>query len=218
MLCQNQARKVIFMDMIICLLVGYFFGSLSPAALLGSKNGVDLRQAGTKNLGASNTLLVLGKKQGFVVMLFDILKAYLPYNAMQFLFPKLHVAGLLTGSAAVAGHIFPFYLGFRGGKGLASFAGLVLAYNPKIFLFLLLFSGTLLILVNYSFIMPFSASVLFPLLAGAHSKDLYVTLICLCVSGLVLCKHWSNLGRAMRGEEIKIRSYIRESLFVKKHS
>ena len=206
------------MDILICLLVGYFFGSLSPAAFLGSRNGVDLRQEGTGNLGASNTLLILGKKQGVFVMLFDILKAYLPYKVMQMLFPKLYVAGLLTGGAAVVGHIFPFYLGFRGGKGLASFAGFALAYNPRIFFFLLLLGGTLMLLVNYSFIMPFSVSMLFPLLTGVHSKDLCITLICLCVSGLVLYKHWGNLGRALRGEEIKIRSYIKESLFEKEHS
>ena len=188
----------VFMDILICLLVGYFFGSLSLSAFLGNRNGVDLRQEGTKNLGASNTLLTLGKKQGVAVMLFDILKAYLPYKVMQILFPKLYIAGLLTGGAAVVGHIFPFYLGFRGGKGLASFAGFVLAYNPQIFLFLLILSGTLLPLVNYSFIMPFSASTLFPL--------------------LIFYKHFSNLGRAMRGEEVKIRSYIRENLFEKKHS
>jgi len=206
------------MDILICLLVGYFFGSLNPAALLGSRKGIDLRQEGTQNLGASNALLTMGKKQGILVMLFDILKAYLPYKMMQMLFPKLYVAGLLTGGAAVVGHIFPFYLGFRGGKGLASFAGFVLAFNPKIFLFLLILGGTLMLLVNYSFIMPFSASSLFPLLAGAHSKDLFITILSLAVSGLVLYKHWGNLGRALRGEDIKIRSYIKESFFEKEHS
>lgn len=206
------------MDILSCLLVGYFFGSLNPAALLSSRKGIDLRQEGTRNLGASNALLTMGKKQGAIVMLFDILKAYLPYKVMQLLFPKLYVAGLLTGSAAVVGHVFPFYLDFQGGKGLASFAGLVLAYSPRFFLFLLVLCGTLMILVNHSFIMPFSAAVLFPLLAAAHSKDLLVALLCLAVSGLILFKHWGNLGLALRGEDIKIRSYIRERLFEKKHS
>lgn len=206
------------MDILICVLVGYFFGSLNPAALLSGRKGIDLRQEGTKNLGASNALLTMGKKQGVIVMFFDILKAYLPYKVMQMLFPKLYLAGMLSGGAAVVGHIFPFYLDFKGGKGLASFAGFVLAYNPKTFLFLLILTGTLLFLVNHSFIMPFAGTMLFPLLAGVQSQDLFITLICLVVSGLVLYKHWGNLGLALRSEDIKIRSYIRERLFEKKHS
>lgn len=206
------------MDIFICLLTGYFFGSLNPAALLSGRKGIDLRQEGTQNLGASNALLVMGKKQGLLVMFFDILKAYLPYKLMQFLFPKLYVAGMLTGAAAVVGHVFPFYLGFRGGKGLASFAGFVMAYNPRIFLFLLILSITLVLLVNYSFIMPFSGAILFPLLATASSKDPWISLICFAVGGLVLVKHWGNLGRALRGEDIKIREYIRENLFERNHS
>lgn len=206
------------MAIIICLFVGYFFGSLNPAALLSSRKGINLRQEGTKNLGASNTLLVMGKKQGAAVMCFDILKAYLPYKVMQLLFPKLYLAGILTGAAAVVGHIFPFYLEFKGGKGLASFAGFVLAYNPQIFLFLLILTGTLLFLVNHGVVMPVTGSLLFPLLAGANSKDLFITLICVAVSGLLLFKHWSNLGLAIRGEDIKIRSYVRERLFEKKPS
>lgn len=205
------------MDILICLLCGYLIGSVNPAAMLANRKQVDLRKEGTHNLGASNTLLVMGKKYGILVMVLDILKAFLIYRVMQRLFPRLYIAGLLSGSAAVVGHVFPFHLGFRGGKGLAAFAGLVLAHDPAVFLFLLILGLTLMLLANYSFVMPLSASALFPLLSGIRSQDLWITLLCLAVSALVFVKHWGNMGRALRGEDIRIREYIKQNLFSGRH-
>ncbi|MBQ9167550.1 MAG: glycerol-3-phosphate acyltransferase [Oscillospiraceae bacterium] len=203
------------MEIAFSLIIGYLLGSLNPAALLSKLKNINFREQGTGNLGASNTLLILGKKYGAVVMLFDIIKAVIAAKLAKWLFPQLALANLLAGSAAVVGHVFPFYLRFQGGKGLAAFGGLVLAYDPAMFLFLLLLGVVLMLIVNYSYILPMSAAFLFPFLALYKSQRVDVFLLTLAASALVIIKHWSNIGRARRGEEMKIREFIKEKLFSK---
>ena len=89
------------MKSIICILIGYVFGSFSPAALLSSAKGTDLRHCGTGNLGATNTILVMGKKIGMLVMVLDICKSYLAAKLAQKLFAKFVLAGMLAAFGAV---------------------------------------------------------------------------------------------------------------------
>ncbi|MBQ8914861.1 MAG: glycerol-3-phosphate acyltransferase [Clostridia bacterium] len=193
----------------ICMLLGYLLGTLSPSALFGKLKKVDLRNQGTGNLGATNTMLVLGKAYGAVVMLFDISKAYLAAILARLLCADVSIAPVLAGAAAVAGHIYPFYLNFKGGRGLAPFAGLVLYTDPLIFLFLLVFCTTLMIAVNYSIAMPWSAGALFPFLVFWKSGDLALFFVCLAVSALIIYKHYPNFIKAINGEDRKIRDHIR---------
>lgn len=198
------------MRILFCLLFGYFVGSLNPAAWVASKTNIPLEERGTKNLGASNVFLVVGKKWGMVVLCFDVLKAYFSAFLAEALFPGLPVAGLLAGGGAVVGHVFPFYMGFRGGKGLASFAGMVLSYDPSTFLFLFVLCGSLMLLANYSFVAPLSAGVLFPVLALFRSRDLWVFLICGIAGALVFCKNLKNVRRDLEGDTDKIRDSMKE--------
>lgn len=201
------------MEIGICLLIGYLLGSLSPAALLSKLKNIDLRENGTKNLGASNTLLVMGRASGALVMVLDILKAWLASKIARALFPQLCAAGLIAGLGAVLGHVFPYYMRFQGGKGLAAFGGMVLAFDPAVFLILLLLGLVLILVVNYSFVMPMSAAALFPVFVAVKTKSWVETLAAGAASLLVIIKHWSNIGRARRGEEIKIRDVIRTKIF-----
>ena len=131
------------MKILLCILIGYLIGSLNPAALLSKLKKKDLRKQGTGNLGATNTMIVLGKGYGALVMLFDVAKAFASVKLAQLLFADLAVAGILAGSAAVIGHIYPFYLKFQGGKGLAAFGGMILAVDPLLFIILLVIALTL---------------------------------------------------------------------------
>lgn len=201
------------MDIILSIAIGYLLGCLSPAALLSKIKNEDLRSKGTGNLGATNAMLVLGKGCGALVMLFDIAKAFAAVKLAQALFPDLSFVGLVAGGAAVVGHIYPFYLKFKGGKGLAAFAGLVLGVDPAVFLILLVIAVTLMFIINYSVAMPMSAAVLFPILYGNRCGSTAAVLISSAVSLLIICKHFSNIGRARRGEEIRIRDYVKEHLF-----
>ena len=122
------------------LLIGYLFGGLNPAAMVAAVKKVNLRERGTKNLGATNVTLTVGMRYGVAVMLFDVMKAYISVKLARLLFPKAAAAGLLAGCGAVVGHIYPVYLKFKGGKGLAAFGGMILAMDPVLFLILHLFT------------------------------------------------------------------------------
>lgn len=200
------------MNYVLSLLLGYGFGCLSPAALLSKIKHLDLRKEGTHNLGASNTLLVMGKKCGALVMLFDVFKSFFSAKLAKWLFPQLYAVQLVAGLGAILGHIFPCYLGFKGGKGLAAFGGMVLAYDPLLFCVLLGIGLALMLLFNCSVAMPMSAAPLFAVLSGIRSHSLAVFGLAAASAAIIVVKHWSNIEKARSGNDVKIRSFIRNGL------
>lgn len=206
------------MDILLCILMGYLLGCLSPAAILSKLKKKDLRKEGTGNLGATNVTMVLGKKYGALVLLFDIVKAFAAVKLAQALFPVFIASGLTAGAAAVAGHIYPFYLKFKGGKGLAAFGGLILGVDPLLFAVLLVFSMALMFIINYSVAMPMSVAVLFPILYGVRTCGNASVLIVTAVGILIICKFWSNFVKAIRGEDITVREFVQNHLLVNRHS
>lgn len=200
------------MQNIICLVIGYFFGCVSPAAFIARAKGVDLRQKGSGNLGGTNTMLVIGPKYGFAVMILDALKAIAAARLVRWLFPRLVAAGLLAALGAILGHIHPFHMGFRGGKGLACFAGMIMYHHWPLFLLLLAIGTVLMLIVNYSFIAPLSAAVLFPFFAAIRTGSRKVFLVSAAASAIIIKKHWSNIGKGLRHEDVRVREYIRDHL------
>ncbi len=197
------------MEYLLCILIGYLLGCLSPSALIAKIKHTNLRNHGTQNLGATNVSLVIGKKWGVLVMLFDIAKSYFACKIAERIVEEPHI-GLVVGLFAVVGHVFPFYMHFKGGKGLAPYAGLVLAYNPWIFLILLITCTTLLIIINHGFAMSYSAAILFCILATLHSDgNVWVFLLTAMAGGLIMWKHAENIKNARKNSEMKIRDYIK---------
>ena len=196
------------MKYLISLLIGYGLGSLNPAALLSKLKRQDLRSQGTRNLGASNTMLVMGKKWGALVMVFDIFKAFLSVKLAGWLFPQLYAVTLVAGLGAVLGHVFPFYLGFRGGKGLAAFGGMVLAYDPVLFCILLVLGIILMLVFNCSVAMPMSAAPLFTILVSIRAQSLVVFGLAAAASLIIVIKHWSNIEKARSGNDVNIRGFV----------
>ncbi|MGX8728638.1 MAG: glycerol-3-phosphate 1-O-acyltransferase PlsY [Lachnospiraceae bacterium] len=124
---------------ILAIAVGYAFGLFQTAYILGRMHGIDIREQGSGNAGTTNALRTLGKKAGLIVLIGDIAKAVAAYFVGKFLISLLApslapILGLYAGIGCILGHCFPFYMGFRGGKGIASIAGLVLAFSWKLFL------------------------------------------------------------------------------------
>ena len=148
------------MSYFFCVLIGYFFGCISPSYIIGKLKRTDLRRLGTKNLGASNAFLQLGRAAGAFVMLFDIFKSLFAVILCGALFSELELSGLVAGSACVLGHNYPFYLGFKGGKGLASYAGLVLGISPPLFLLLLTLCLIVAFVFNYGCFVALSAAII----------------------------------------------------------
>lgn len=196
------------MEIVICILVGYLLGTLSPAALLSKVKRIDLKEEGTGNLGATNTFMVIGRGYGVLVMLLDIAKAFFTVKLMQLLFPRFVLGGLLAGVSAVVGHVFPFYMGFKGGKGLAAFAGMILAFDGMMFVILAVVCLTLMLIIDYAVVLPISASVLFPVVTALRYDNWGVILLALGVSVLIFLKNWSNLQKAVNGEVVKFREYF----------
>lgn len=198
-----------------CILIGYLLGSLSPSYLIARLKHVDLRSGGSGNLGASNTMLMLGWYAGVLVALFDIGKAVLAVWLANLLFPSMALAGTLAGVAAVLGHIFPFYLRFHGGKGFASYFGVVLGLNWKFALALAVAVLILTLVTDYIVVGTMTTVVSFPLYyVFLHS---FVAAGILCVASLVIIyKHRANLVRIYQGTEIGLRSANRGDHRVRK--
>ena len=188
--------------------IGYILGSISPSYILSRLKKVDIRKDGTKNLGASNTFMHFGTFWGVFVMLFDIMKAFFAVKICQLIFNEIAIAGLVAGCASVLGHNYPFYLKFKGGKGLASFGGLVLAVSPLMFLMLLVLCITVAFIFNYGCVLALSAAVLFPVLTGFHFQSIAAFLIAAVCSASVFYKHTQNIKRIRAGEETKFRAFI----------
>ena len=196
------------MNYIICVLIGYLLGCLSPSALIAKIKHKNLRENGTQNLGATNVSLVIGKKWGVAVMLFDIAKSFFACKIAEHILDEEHI-GLVVGLFAIVGHVFPFYMHFKGGKGLAAFGGFVLAFDPIVFLLLLGFALILMIIVNYSFVVPYSGSILFPVLAYVHTGDLIVFGFAALAGVLIMYKHFENILKARKSKDIKVRDFFK---------
>lgn len=192
------------MQILLCALLGYFFGNINPAFIMAKFKGFDIRERGSGNAGASNTVITIGKKAGLLVAVFDILKAVAASLIAVYLFPEIKFAKILSGSCCILGHIFPVLMRFHGGKGLASLGGTILAFNPWIFLLLLLFEIVLGFSLDYVCVVPVTGSVIFTLIYSLLTGDPWGTLILSCVSVIILFKHIQNFKRIQNGTEAHI--------------
>ncbi len=195
------------------IIVSYLIGSI-PTALLVSKRffGIDIRDYGSGNMGATNTFRVLGSRYGTIVMVFDILKgmaAVMLYNFLPFyLHHELERTNLMLGlgSAAVVGHIFPIFAGFRGGKGVATLLGMILAIQPVIAGSCIGIFALVLYLTRYVSLSSILAAISLPIcvLWIWNENELLYRLFALIVAILVIVTHQKNIGRILRGVESRI--------------
>lgn len=218
------------MERIICLAAGYAFGLLQTGYLYGRIKKIDLRNYGSGNSGTTNALRVLGKKAGAIVFIGDFLKAFLPCAAVKLLFrdqPEIaYLLILYTGLGVILGHNYPFYLKFKGGKGIAATAGLLVSLD------LFLTAGALLLFVlavavtRYVSLGSLAVAALFFIwMAAAGSLgayglfkgyllEFYIIAAIICL--LAFWRHRANLIRLVHGRENKI-SFSKKKDEVKKH-
>jgi len=204
------------MHTLISFILGYLVGGISPAAWLGKKKNVNLKQSGTKNLGATNTAIVMGKKAGIFVLIFDIAKSFLSYKLAKWLFPRLLIAGILASIGCILGHCFPVTMHFQGGKGLAAFGGLILAYSPCIFLTIISVGIALMFLLNTGVIAPFMGCVMFPAMVYFSGHDLMETAAVTVASAIIFATHFSNFRMARRKEDVVNTQDFMKKVFGKK--
>lgn len=197
------------MGYFLAAILGYLLGCSNLAYYLSRVLKRDIRKDGSGNLGASNATILFGWKAGASVAVHDIGKAVLAVILAKGLFPNLEYAGAAAGVAAVLGHIFPFYLKFKGGKGTASFLGLTLALNWRLALAVILILVLATIITDYIVIGTFSAIVTVPVYMGFFARNLILMAIVCVASFAIFWKHRENIGRMIRREEIGLRSTMR---------
>ena len=191
----------------LCLLLGYCLGSLSPSFLIGKFRGYDVRKSGSGNAGASNTVILVGRMAGVFVALVDVLKASCAWCLSTALFPQLRLAGILGGVGAILGHMFPVWLRFHGGKGLACLGGMIIAYDWKAVLVMLAVALAIGLITNYVAIVTVSMSVIWPVYYGLCTAFWLGAGALLIPAVPIFLRHLINFQRIRRGEELRL-SYL----------
>ena len=188
-----------------CALLGYSIGCINPAYILSRIKGFDIRNTGSGNAGASNATIAMGKKAGLFCAIFDIFKAYLTVKISVRLYPLLRLAGIIAGVCCILGHMFPIFMNFQGGKGLASLGGMLLAYNAKVFISLLVVELIVVLVTDYICVVPTSGSLLFLMYLITEGALLAITFA--PVVYVIIIKHKENFRRIKYGIEAKV-SYL----------
>ncbi len=192
------------MQAVICSLIGYTIGNINPAYIISRHRGFDIRQRGSGNAGASNVMMTMGKKAGAATALFDIFKAVAASLIAYHLFPALRCAKIISGSACILGHIFPVLMNFHGGKGLACLAGMIAAFDPRIFITLLIAELVVGLSLDYVCVVPITGSIIFTAIYALITGDPAGTAVLAIVAVVILLKHIENLRRIQNGTEAHI--------------
>jgi glycerol-3-phosphate acyltransferase PlsY len=201
-------------EIILFVLLAYLTGAFPSAVWVGKTfYNTDVREYGSGNAGATNTFRVLGKVAGIPVLLMDVLKGWLSVYYIHFLstIPQSDEATfeiqLAFGIAAVIGHLFPIYTGFRGGKGIATMLGLLIGLHPMAALFSFVVFIVVFLISKYVSLGSLLASLAFPILVILilERSTSSLNLFAIFVPILSLITHQKNIERLVRGEEAKIK-------------
>ena len=209
------------MERLICIGIGYLFGLLQTGYLYGKIHGVDIREYGSGNAGTTNALRVLGKKAGIITYFGDALKAVFAGIVVQLLFQEnysdmIRLLVLYSGMGVVLGHNYPFYLRFKGGKGIAAISGMALAYDWKLalcmmVLFILIVAvtryvslGSILMMVFFFGVLVVKGQLGYYQMEQSYLNEVYLVGGLLTI--LAIEKHRANMVRLVKGTENKLGS------------
>lgn len=201
------------------IIAAYLIGSIPTAVWWGKRYyGIDVREFGSGNAGATNTFRVLGKKAGIPVLAIDILKGTIAvllvhlssyvYDSNQYVTLEL---GL--GIAALVGHVFPIFAGFRGGKGVATILGIVICITPLTSLMVLAVFLIVLLATRYVSLSSMTAGLSFPFFLNIILKNQNQTLLIfsLFVAALLLVTHKKNISRLLKRQETKVNLFAKKA-------
>lgn len=191
---------------ILVAIFAYILGSSSMSLYISKWKKVDIRDKGSRNLGASNAMLIFGWKYGILVGLHDIGKAAFAVILARLLFPNLEHIGIVAGVFSVLGHIYPFYLKFKGGKGFASYLGMTFALNWKLAFILLLLVVLVTWITDYIVVGTALTVLTVPAYYGISTHGWIAPAILLIATGVILYKHRMNFVKIYHGTEIGFRS------------
>jgi len=205
-------------ERIFCLLIGYVFGLFQTAYIYGRLHGIDIRNYGSGNAGTTNTLRVFGTKAGLLVLLGDIMKCILAVVITGVIFGDSHpdmvyLLKMYTAAGAIIGHNFPFYLKFKGGKGIAATAGLILSFHPYLIpMGVILFFGAFFIThyVSLGSLLVYAGFMIELVILGQMGifgmSQAFLTEMYLIAGFLTVMAYWKhreNIKRLVSGTERK---------------
>ena len=195
---------------IIAILIGYAFGCIQSSYFLSKIVGkMDIREHGSGNAGASNITAIMGWKYGFIVGLVDVLKGIFAVLVVKWIYPDNPDLAYLSGIMAIIGHIFPFYMKFRGGKGVATLVGMMFGLNWKLGILFLLLVALPALLADYIVIGSFTVFIALPIVTYILEYPLVFTIMGVCLTVLCFYLHRANIQRIMGKEELKISAVIK---------
>lgn len=198
------------------LLIGYLLGGIQSAILVGKFKGVDIRAHGSGNAGTTNTIRVLGKKLGVLVLVIDILKAVIAIGLSKLIFGSSHpnamvLIALYSGIGAILGHSYPLFFELKGGKGIATTAGTLIGIDFRLFVvaavvFLICFAITRIVSIS-SLLMTASLPVLICIMySGTGNIGIEAMVLAFGITGFTFYRHKANIQRLLNGTEAKLTS------------
>lgn len=190
-----------------CIVIGaaYLIGSIPTGLLLGEAYGIDVRNEGSGNIGATNLYRTVGRKVGIITLIGDCLKGLLPVLIVTFSsFPPEFAAWV--GLAAFCGHVFSLFLKFKGGKGVATALGVFLALAPLAVAIAIALFALLMFLWRYVSLGSIAAAAAMPLAVFFLGGDRNVTIVTLIIAAIVILRHHENISRLIAGTENKFKA------------
>lgn len=193
----------------ISAIIGYALGCLQSAYIIGKLAGrIDIREHGSNNAGASNVTTILGWKYGILTALLDIGKAVIAVLIVKYVYPGTSNLQFTAGAFAIIGHVFPFYLKFKGGKGAASLIGMFIAIDIKIAIILALSIVILTLVLDYIAIGSIAMFTAAPIASYFLGYPIEAIVICTVLSVICYYKHYINIVRIIKGQETGLRKVI----------
>ena len=193
------------MEYIYTSIISYLLGTFNTAFFLAKAKGFDIRERGSMNAGASNAKLNLGWGAGILTGLADMLKAIAAILLCSYLFPNNEIIPFLAGAMAIVGHIFPFYLKFRGGKGFASYIGMLIALDWKLAVAIMILTVIITFVTNYIALATLTVITIVPFYFLYKKTNICCVLILFAIAALIAFKHRINIRRMINHEEIGFR-------------
>ncbi len=203
---------MIYAELILACLLAYLLGSIPTSVWVGKWFfNLDIRSMGSGNAGATNTIRVLGLKAGIPVLIFDVFKAWMAVTLACWLGDGVFTPNqdviyrIVLGALAVLGHVYPVFAGFRGGKGVASLVGVVIALYPQSFLVILVFFTVMMVATRIVSVSSMSSAIIFPFVVIFLFNETRLPLIvlALAIALFVPYTHRENIKRLLRGTEKK---------------
>lgn len=211
---KGRIKNKMIGKLIVCIIVGYLFGCFSTGYVVGKKNHINIKEEGSGNSGATNALRTMGMKAGILTFVGDLFKAFIPVLTVRFIFRDLdfwYIYGLYTGLGVVLGHNFPFWLQFKGGKGIAVTSAVILCLADwrvtviGLIVFIIIVAATRY--VSLGSLMVAWLLTINTLIFWRNSEQfIHMLVLSLCFTILAYARHAQNIKRLLNGTESKIGS------------